>query len=194
MRVIAGIAKGFPLRVSGTARPYLEKTRGAIFNSLCADILDAEVLDLYAGSGSVGIEALSRGARHCVFVEADRSTAATVQENLLKCKLAASASVLTLRAAAFAQGCRDQFDLIFIDPPFEDNPGWPQSPEAQSLMRHTARLLAPGGRVIFRFEHQRLDPPIWEGLLLQNDRRYGRSRVLYYRPATDIGSVSTIFG
>lgn len=59
-----------------------------------------------------------------------------------------------MRAAAFTQSCRKTFDLIFIDPPFEDNPGWPQSPEAQSLMRHAARLLAPEGRLIFRFEHQ----------------------------------------
>lgn len=182
MRVISGIVRGFTLKVTGTARPYLEKTRGAIFNTLCADVPEADVLDLYAGSGAVGIEALSRGARRCVFVEADRATAATVQENLQKCKFTDHAQVLTMRAAAYAQSSREVFDLIFIDPPFDDNPGWPQSPEAQSLMRHAARLLAADGRLIFRFEHQRLDPPVWQGLQLQNDRRYGRSRVLFYIP------------
>lgn len=180
MRVIAGLAKGFPLKVTGSARPYLEKTRGAIFNSLCAEIPEAIVLDLYAGSGSIGIEALSRGASRCVFVEADRTAAATISENLEKCKLTKQAVVLTLRAAAFAQSSQETFDLIFADPPFEDNPGWPQSPEAQALMRGTARLLAPEGRLIFRFEHRRLEPPVWEGLHLLNDRRYGRSRVLFY--------------
>lgn len=180
MRVIAGLAKGVPLQVGGEARPYLEKTRGAIFNSLCAEVPEAKVLDLYAGSGSMGIEALSRGAATCVFVEADKDSVGIIEANLRKCKLEAGATVLRSRAGTFVSGCREEFGLIFVDPPFPEIERWQNDPEAGLLRQNLPRLLEPDGRLIFRFEHRRADAPEWPGLQLAADRLYGRSRVLVY--------------
>ena len=181
MRVIAGVARGRVLRVSGTARPYLEKTRGAIFNSLCALVPGARVLDLYAGSGSVGIEALSRGAESCVFVEAERSSADTITHNLAATGLAGVAQVVCARAEGFCSAAGREYDLVFVDPPFADIPGWEASPQNLRLMQDLSRLLAGEGRLVFRFEQGRMEAPRWPGLELEKDRQYGRSRVLYYR-------------
>ena len=183
MRVIAGSAKGIALKVEEgvSARPYLEKTRGAIFNSLCGIIAGARVLDLYAGSGAVGIEALSRGAESCVFVERERRSVQTIRDNLEKAKLLAFAQVYGGSVEAYLDSVCTEFDLIFVDPPFMDMPEWKGSAGVLAIMSGISRILAADGRIIFRFEHQRIDPPLWEGMTLYKDRRHGRSRVLEYR-------------
>ncbi len=183
MRVISGSAKGVPLKVENgvSARPYLEKTRGAIFNSLCGIIDGSRVLDLYAGSGAVGIEALSRGASSCVFVELERKSVSTIRYNLDKAKLSDNAVIFEGRVESYLASVYDEFDLIFVDPPFIDMPDWNGSDNVKEIMNGISRILAPEGRIIFRFEHQRLDPPNWHGVTLFKDRRHGRSRVLEYR-------------
>ena len=183
MRVISGSAKGVPLKVENgvSARPYLEKTRGAIFNSLCAVIDGAKVLDLYAGSGAVGIEALSRGADSCVFVEMERKSVLSIRENLDKTKLSDNAHIFEGRVESYLASVYDEFDLIFVDPPFIDMPDWNGSEMVREIMAGISRILTPEGRIIFRFEHQRIAPPDWQGVELFKDRRHGRSRVLEYR-------------
>ncbi len=183
MRVIAGSAKGTPLKVEEgvSARPYLEKTRGAIFNSLCAVIEGARVLDLYAGSGSVGIEALSRGAQSCDFVEMERKSVRAIKSNLEKAKLSEYANIYEGRVEGYLSSSYKEFDIIFVDPPFIDMPDWNGSEKVSDIMAGISGLLAENGRIIFRFEHRRLDPPAWDGVVLHKDRRQGRSRVLEYR-------------
>jgi len=180
LQIIGGSAKGVPIMVSGTARPYLAKTRGAIFNSLCADIPQARVLDLYAGSGSVGIEALSRGAEHCTFVERDKVSAETIKANLIKCRLEDRARIMKMNVSGFCQSCSEKFDVIFLDPPFPDNEKWNESQENIDLMHDTAGMLSEDGVLVFRFEFRKLEPPQWAGLELKKDKTYGRSRVLFY--------------
>ncbi len=183
MRVIAGSAKGVQLQVEKdvSARPYLEKTRGAIFNSLCAVITGARVLDLYAGSGAVGIEALSRGADSCVFVEVERRSVHAIRSNLGRSKLTEYAKIFEGRVESFLACAASEFDLVFVDPPFVDMPDWKGADNVREIMAGICRVLAPDGRIIFRFEHQKIDPPLWEGVTLFKDRRHGRSRVLEYR-------------
>lgn len=123
-RVISGDAGGIPLKAppgTGT-RPTTDRTKESVFNILQAVCSGALVLDLFAGSGGLGIEALSRGASHAVFVEADRAVCAIIMKNLAKTRLADRAEVLcrevghALRELA-AQGRR--FDLVFADAPYQ---------------------------------------------------------------------------
>ena len=183
MRVISGSAGGIALKVENgvSARPYLAKTREAIFNSLCAVIEGARVLDLYAGSGAVGIEALSRGAQSCVFVELEKKSVETIKFNLAKTRLEENAFVYHGKVESYLDFSADEFDLIFLDPPFVDMPEWRGSENVFEIMVNVNRILASEGRILFRFEHRRLEPPEWPGVKLFKDRRQGRSRVIEYR-------------
>ena len=118
MRVIAGEARGLPLRTpSARVRPTMDRVRGAIFSSLGDAVPGARVLDLFAGSGAMGIEALSRGAVSAIFVEADPRCAACIRENLRRARLEASVQVMD--ALKFLDlRTNDDFDLIFADPPY----------------------------------------------------------------------------
>lgn len=189
MRIIAGVARGTPLKVAGgaMARPYLEKTRGAIFNSLTSRIPEARVLDLYAGSGAVGIEALSRGAESCVFIEAEQKSIDAIKQNLDKAKLTEYSELHCTRVERFLAACSTdkKFDLIFIDPPFPDVCRWDELSDAREIMINAKNLLEQDGRIVFRYEHRKLDCPEWEGLKLLKDKRYGRSRVLFYTKKND---------
>lgn len=181
MRVIAGLAGGLALKVASKARPYLEKARGAVFNSLAPLVPGARVLDLYAGSGASGIEALSRGAERAVFVEADRASAAVIHENLAHCRLAARAEVKLMTAQDFFRAASEKFTIIFIDPPFTDDDAAKAAYGA--LLTQAAALLENDGRVVFRLETRHTETPSVPGLAVARDKRYGRSEVVIYRPA-----------
>lgn len=185
MRIIAGSARRTLLEVaddSGT-RPFLEMARGALFNSLGDKVAGGAALDLYAGSGALGLEALSRGAERCVFVENDPAACKILQKNIVKCRMADRARLVrgdVERAAAAETG---PYDLIFVDPPFPDLSEWHENGRAGRIMRETARLLAGDGILVFRIEDGKIAPPPWPGLRLESDRRYGRSRVCRYETA-----------
>ena len=120
MRVISGSAGGLSLSVPGqVARPTMDKVRAAIFSSLGDAVPEARVLDLFAGSGALGIEALSRGAQSAVFVDSDRRSAECILRNLRKCRLD-SASVQTMDAFRFLEtyAHAGAYDLVFADPPY----------------------------------------------------------------------------
>ncbi|MGI6020257.1 MAG: 16S rRNA (guanine(966)-N(2))-methyltransferase RsmD [Lachnospiraceae bacterium] len=121
MRVIAGTARSLPLKtVSGNdVRPTTDKTKETLFNVLGFDVPECRFLDLYAGSGAVGIEALSRGAHSCVFVEKSRAALKIIDENLRFTRLSERADVRAQDAGVFLAGCFSRkFDIIFMDPPF----------------------------------------------------------------------------
>lgn len=186
MRVIAGRARRLRLTVAkeGTARPFLEQARGAVFNALAPWIEGARVLDGYAGSGALGIEALSRGAAEAVFVERDRASVDALRENLQRCALMDEAVIRPGAVERILPGLREPFDLIFLDPPFPLASRWQAAREGQTIIAETERLLQGTGRLVFRYEG-RFDPPSWGALTLQWQRRYGRSNVCFYGPATD---------
>jgi 16S rRNA (guanine(966)-N(2))-methyltransferase RsmD len=193
MRIIAGQAKGLTLKSpSGHAtRPMDGRARGALFNILMPRLADARVLDLYSGSGSLGLEALSRGAEACVFVEKSRATCRLIEDNLARSRLEggevldmpASLAIKTLEARA------ESFSLVFFDPPFPMSRG----PETRAnLMRELAAaagLLAPGGVAVWRLERQNYHPQeLPAGLEAVDRREYGRSLLVFLESGAPAGA------
>jgi 16S rRNA (guanine966-N2)-methyltransferase len=121
VRIIGGKWKGRKLRFPDSAglRPTLGRVRGSLFNWLRADTQDAKCLDLYAGSGALGFEALSRGAAEVVFVERNRKVAQALERNILL--LDANAKVVVAPAARYLRNAVGPWDLIFLDPPYESD-------------------------------------------------------------------------
>ena len=118
MRVISGSAKGRALKPAGAAtRPITDRVKENLFNILAARVRDANVLDLFAGAGSVGIEALSRGARAATFVELDRDALRAIRANLETTQLIARANIVRLDVFKFIRHTDEKFDLIYIAPP-----------------------------------------------------------------------------
>lgn len=179
MRIIAGTAKRKALAVAdGTAtRPFLEMARGALFNSLGDAIAGASVLDVFAGSGALGLEALSRGAESCLFIEQDRRAFAVLEKNIANCGMANRSRAMRADAATALAGMSGSFDVIFLDPPFAELPEWRDGGKAWPLMADAARLLGDTGILFFRLEEKKAVAPDWPGLVLESDRAYGRSRI-----------------
>ncbi|MFM7717910.1 MAG: 16S rRNA (guanine(966)-N(2))-methyltransferase RsmD [Actinomycetota bacterium] len=124
MRVIAGTAKGVRLApVPAGTRPVSDMAREGLFSSLGEDVADARVLDLWAGTGALAIEALSRGATSAVLVERGRSALAAIAENLRRAHVADRARVVRGDAVRFLPPAGElPYDLVFLDPPYEEGP------------------------------------------------------------------------
>jgi 16S rRNA (guanine966-N2)-methyltransferase len=157
MRVIAGTLKGRRLKAPSWdgLRPTSDKLRETVFNILAPRIAGARVLDGYAGTGAVGIEALSRGAVSVTFVESDRRAETLIAENLAHCGVADGYAIIRatvaraidqLDAAAF--GPYELFDIIWFDPPYDEQP--------DAVIDAAAVLMAPGGLLVL--EHARRRP------------------------------------
>lgn len=179
MRVIAGTAGGLRLDCpDGIARPMMDRVRGAVFSSLGNVVPGARAVDLFAGSGAIGIEALSRGAASCTFVDLNRKAVGVIRANLARAKL--SGTVLQQDVAAFlARAEPESFDLVFADPPFALDPGDPAHPAQLLADGQLARCVVPGG--FFVIELPAGPPPgnaSWE---LLRDRRYGQAWTAIYR-------------
>ena len=182
MRVIAGSARRVRLDVApgSPTRPFLEKARGALFNSLAAALPRAMVLDLYAGSGALGIEALSRGAAGCVFVERDAAALRVLEGNVRRCGFEKRSRVLRGDAGAVVARLKGTFNLIFVDPPFPDAADWSGGGGIREIALETSRMLVPGGVLVFRLEGDVPCPASWGGLPLIRENCYGRSRLCRY--------------
>ena len=121
MRVIAGEARGRSLEaLPGTdvTRPTLSQVKEAMFSIVQFDLPGARVLDLYAGSGQLGIEALSRGAARCVFLDENREAVNIIMRNCKACGVFDRSRVNIGEAARYLSACREQFDIVLLDPPF----------------------------------------------------------------------------
>ena len=184
MRVIAGTAGGRRLKAPpgcGT-RPTADRVREAMFSSIGDEIDGADVLDLFAGSGALGIEALSRGARWATFVERDERAAAVVRDNLAAAGLSERATVVRGDAAAFvSRSAGRRYAVVFCDPPYDTSLA---AVTALVEQLHAGDALAPGGLVVV--ERDRRDPQLGGGLpsqLLAVDRQrsYGDTVLLYLR-------------
>lgn len=172
MRIITGSAKGmklFTLDGDEITRPTPERVKEAIFNMLAFDIEDRRVLDLFAGSGQMGLEALSRGAASALFCDVNAKAAEIVRKNALKTKLNDKAKVLNTDYKAAIKGCtgREKFDVIFLDAPYAMNL---VQDAIDRILR--ADLAAPGA--IFVCESDSDKPFHGEGLRLYRHNRYGR--------------------
>jgi len=122
MRVITGKARGVVLKTPDgmTTRPTADRVKEALFSIIQFDIPGAKVLDLFGGTGQLGIEALSREAKSAVFVDEREDACRLIRENLKRTKLESSARVVRSDYAAFLRNCKEQFDIILLDPPYAE--------------------------------------------------------------------------
>ena len=171
MRIIAGAAKGRRLKrpVEGT-RPFMDRNREALFSSLGNLVEDAAVLDLFAGTGSLGLEALSRGAGSATFVEWNPPAVSILRANIAAVGL--GGSVVSSDVFDFIAGAGDTFDIVFVDPPYE----LPLA-SVHEVLEHLVDLLNPSAAVILhrRAGDDALKTP--EVLELTWERRYGDAQI-----------------
>jgi 16S rRNA (guanine966-N2)-methyltransferase len=184
-RVIAGSARGVRLRAPGEGtRPLADRVKQTLFAILEPDLPEARVLDLCAGSGAGGIEALSRGAAHAAFVERDATAARTIARNLAAAGIAERGSVVRADARTYLRdeaAATGPFDVILVDPPYADT----------ELMAEILRLLGDGvpaivtaGGWVVAKHFWRTAPPATVGLLASvRTRRFGETALTFYRPA-----------
>ncbi len=185
-RVIAGTARSIRLDAPGPGtRPLADRVKQTLFGILEPDLPGARFLDLFAGSGAAGIEALSRGAAHATFVERDQRAIGTIRTNLARTALGdegratiVRADVLTwLRDPDRAAGA--PYDLMLIDPPYDDIESMATALEAASA------IVSRGGRVVAK-HFWRTPPPPMVGLLAsERERRFGDTALTFYRPTED---------
>jgi len=183
MRIIAGSAGGIRLECpEGIARPMMDRVRGAVFSSLGDAVSGARVADLFAGSGALGIEAMSRGADTCTFVDSHRKAAQAIRDNLGRAKL--RGTIRQQDVAAFvASAPADSFDLVFADPPFALGRMEKAHPESLMSSGELARCLAPGGIFVVELPHE--PPPASDAWELLRCRPYGQAWVAFYRLKSD---------
>jgi 16S rRNA (guanine966-N2)-methyltransferase len=180
---MSGTVRGLNLRVPKTGvRPTMELVKGAIFSSLHDVIPGARVLDLFAGSGSLGLEALSRGAAHVVFVENDRGAIKVIRENLAKARFAAEVQPLDIFSYLDRLAPPGGFDLIIADPPYAKAPGERDFGSELLMCESLRRALAPDGIfVLEHLPHAKLNvPPAYECF---RDKAYGATAVAFLRHA-----------
>lgn len=120
MRVISGNNRGMQLLAPEgmDTRPTQDRIKETLFNMIAFDIPDSVFLDLFAGSGQMGIEALSRDAKHCVFVDNNAAAVAVIKENINDCKLTAESRVLNMDSLDYLKVAKGQFDIVLLDPPY----------------------------------------------------------------------------
>ena len=185
-RVIAGTARGIRLEAPGPGtRPLADRVKQTLFAILEPDLAGARVLDLFAGSGAAGIEALSRGAASATFVEHDAAAARVIAANLGRTRLGGPNAVSCARTPSLA-GARggganaaEPFDVVIVDPPYDRHELLQQALEA------AGSVLVPGGRAVAK-HFWRNAPPARIGLLAsERDRRFGETALTFYRRQED---------
>lgn len=184
-RVIGGTVGGIELRwpKTGGTRPTTGKMREALFAMLEAARVDfSEVLDLYAGSGALGIEALSRGDGRATFVESDRRAATVIRENLAKVRFTERAVVVVDRVGRWVPPADVRYTLVLADPPYER--GTYHDGGAWGAIETTVRgSLDEDAAVVVEHDARQSPPPALAGLPLWRDRRHGAGAVAIYRSA-----------
>lgn len=179
MRVITGAARGRRLTAPQglDTRPTSEMVKEAIFSVVQFEVEGAEVLDLFAGSGQMGIEALSRGAKHCVFVDNSRECQQIQRQNLAHTGLAGKARVVCSDAESVLRTAAGPFDIAFLDPPYEKG-------LAEKLLPKVAALMREGGAIFCETGREETLPEAAGEFLRFREYRYGKIKVsLYRRPA-----------
>jgi 16S rRNA (guanine966-N2)-methyltransferase len=183
MRVIAGRLGGRRLKAprGRATRPTSDRVREALF-AMLGDVNGARVLDLFAGTGALGIEALSRGAGRAVFVERDAAAVAALRENLAALDLGPDAAEVrraeVLAALRSARRAKETYDLLFIDPPYErarrpDSDRW-----GRELSALLAPLLGPGARIVVESDRR---APLALAVEVERQKRYGDTSITIHR-------------
>ena len=188
-RVIAGTARSIRLEAPGPGtRPLADRVKQTLFAIIEPELRGARFLDLFAGSGAAGIEALSRGAAHATFVERDRDAIRVIKANLERTGLGTGGRSTLVRSDAvewLRKPPQMPFDIVFVDPPYD---------EPATLVRTVEALgphLGPGARVVAK-HFWRSAPPATVGLLAsERERRFGETRLTFYRRRDDVAASET---
>ena len=181
MRIIGGSARGRRLFAppGENTRPTADRVREALFNILAARLDGARVLDLFGGSGALALEALSRGAARCVFLDENREAVNIVMKNCKNCGVFDRSRVNIGEAARFLSACREQFDLVLLDPPFHNG-------TLENILPIVDKCVAPGGIVICESETKLVLPAEVGSLQLKKQYKYGKVLLWkYVRPMAD---------
>ncbi|MBR2215306.1 MAG: 16S rRNA (guanine(966)-N(2))-methyltransferase RsmD [Selenomonadaceae bacterium] len=185
MRIIAGAARGTKLLAPrGLAtRPTADRVKESLFNILGGKVATARVLDIFAGTGSLGLEALSRGAATALF--ADRATAKTIAANAERTHLAARTEIIpqdVFKVLAKLTATERQFDLVFADPPYHMD----LALRVLNFFENAAKLLAPTGLLILEHEAVGLNLPELKNFICVDRRRYGAvTELSFWRRVAD---------
>ena len=178
MRVITGKARGIVLKTpSGMAtRPTADRVKEAIFNIIQFDIPTASVLDLFGGTGQLGIEALSRGANRAVFIDEREDACKLIKENLKRTKLEAYGRVIRSDYMPYLKSCKDKFDIILLDPPYAE-----VYLENSLKMITEIDILQAGGIIVTERPLGKDLPWEFPGFERSRDYKYGKTLITIYR-------------
>lgn len=174
MRIVGGKYKGRTLRPfdGDKIRPTADKVRESLFNILQFKIIGSSFLDLFCGTGAMGIEALSRGASKVVFNDLAKESVRLTKSNLEKIKVEENPKILSCDAVALLSGATEKFDIIFIDPPYKSDLGY-------KCLLQVSSALNDDGIVIFEDEkpfNEQID-----GLTIYDSRKYGRVHLTFFK-------------
>lgn len=180
MRVITGTARGRRLTAPEglDVRPTTDKVKEAVFSAVQFDIEDAVVLDLFAGSGQMGIEALSRGAKRAVFVDSSARAVKCVNENLRNTRLDRSAEVISRDSFDYIKFTSQTFDMIILDPPYRRG-------HIENILPMAAKKLRTGGIIICEYESEAPEPAAPCNMQLRKTYKYGKISVSIFVGNTD---------
>ena len=178
MRVITGKARGVALKTPEglTTRPTADRVKEALFSIINFDVPNAAVLDLFGGTGQLGIEALSRGAKKAVFVDAGDAACKLIKENLRRTKLEGQGSVVRCDYLQYLSVCREKFDIVFLDPPY-----------AEVFLENSLKkiseidILQSGGIIVCERPLGKDLPWDMPGFSRSKDYKYGKTLLTLYR-------------
>ena len=178
MRVITGKARGVQLKTPDglTTRPTTDRVKEALFSIIQFEIPTARVLDLFGGTGQLGIEALSRGAKSAVFVDAGDPACRLIKENLRRTKFENEAKVIRSDYLDYLKRCREKFDIVFLDPPY-----------AEVFLENALKciteidILETGGIIVAERPVGKELPWDFEGFTRSKDYKYGKTLLTIYR-------------
>ena len=176
MKVITGSLRGRRLDTLGgeeITRPTSQSTKEALFSAIQFELEDKKVLDLFAGSGQLGIEAISRGARHCTFVESNKQAYAVVEQNIKKCKIEDKCTLVFSQASSFLMN-KNNFDIVFADPPYHKG-------LIEECLPRLVDMMNDGGVIICESARDEELPENVDGWCVDRVRNYGKTKLSYYR-------------
>mgnify|MGYP005764562495 FL=1 len=181
MRIITGSHRGKKLiTLEGEqVRPTTDRVKESLFNILQFQLEGRRFLDLFAGSGQIGIEALSRGAAQAVFVDASKESVRVVEKNLASTGLGDRAKVVTADFAAYLRACRDRFDVAFLDPPYRTG-------LLEQALPLVAEVMNPGGVILCEHPKEEVLPETAGGFARHKSYRYGKIMLTAYRPPEEV--------
>jgi len=176
MRVITGAARGVPMATlpGDDVRPTSQRVKEAIFSAIQFEITGRRVLDAFAGSGQLGIEALSRGAESCLFLEIDSKALDIAKQNVARAKFLDKARLMQVDAVQFMRRTAEEFGLIFLDPPYGRQ-------LLQTAIPIAVERLGEGGMIVCEALMQESLPEQCDDVLLHKTYRHGKTKICVYR-------------